>query len=164
MPRAGNPDGSTAPVARVGGADKEGKCWIDWNNGGATPEIIKGPQGGQHIWVSADTLNLHPKKARIAVTMYVEQPDGSSEMVKPGRVEMTGTLKFPPAPGERGSCGQLPSDLYYFGLPAFVKDPCKIAGKKVRVELEVDDLYGVHAESKAWITPTWNGYCDPLPP
>ncbi len=135
------------PLVRVGGADPEGKGWLDWSGGKHTPEMLKGPQGGQHIWVSARTAGLHPKKARITVTMYVETPTGD-QLVKPGTVEMTGTLKWE-------------NDwLVYAGLPAFVKEPCVIRDQKVRVELAVDDLYGVHADDKAWITPVWKGYCE----
>ncbi|MBM4342741.1 MAG: hypothetical protein FJ100_05135 [Deltaproteobacteria bacterium] len=138
---------NTKPTTRVGGADPEGKGWLDWSTGKDTPEILKGPQGGQHIWVSARTANLHPKKARITVTMFLETPTGD-QVVKPGTVEMTGTLKW-----EEGW-------LVYAGLPAFVKEPCVIRDKKVRVELAVDDLYGVHAADTAWITPVWKGYCE----
>lgn len=161
---------STKPLSAVGGSDKTGNGWIDWSGTKVTPEILKGPQGGQHIWVSARTRNLHPKKARISVTMFVEGPAGkvcaedydcqsgqcvqvlegkvcADVVVKPGTVEMTGTLKWE-------------NDyLVYTGLPAFVKEPCKIMDKKVRVELSVDDLYGVHADDKAWITPIWTGFC-----
>ncbi len=139
--------GPTKPLTKVGGANPEGKGWLDWSSGTDKPEILKGPQGGQHIWVSARTANLHPKKARIIVTMYLETPTGD-QIVKPGTVEMTGTLKWE-------------NDwLVYAGLPAFVKEPCVIRNMKVRVELAVDDLYGVHAEDKAWITPVWKGYCE----
>lgn len=141
---------STKPLSAVGGSDKTGNGWIDWSGTKVTPEILKGPQGGQHIWVSARTRNLHPKKARISVTMFVEGPAGD-EVVKPGTVEMTATLKWE-------------NDyLVYTGLPAFVKEPCKIMDKRVRVELSVDDLYGVHADDKAWITPIWTGFCQENP-
>jgi len=149
----GSPDASTSPWASVGGANEMGEGFVVWTDGKGQPEILKGPQGGQHIWVSARTRNLHPKKARVAVTMHVEGPAGD-EMVKPGRVEIIGTLKSEPDF----------DGLLYAGLPAFVKEPCKIMNKKVRVELEVDDLYGVHAAAKAWISPVWKGYCDPTPP
>lgn len=152
--------GPSAPTSRVGGANKLGDGWLDWSDAKQTPEILKGPQGGQHIWVSARTWHLHPKKARVAVTMYLESPTGDV-MVKPGRVEVTGTLKLP---GEvTGTSRGEGSYLLYSGLPSFVKEPCKIKDKRVRVELEVSDLHGVQATDKAWIYPVWTGYCDPVP-
>lgn len=135
------------PQAEVGGASKEGKGFVDWSSGKEQPAITRGPQGGQHIWVSAHVRHVFPNKARVAVTMYVEE-GGSSTEVKPGRVEMTGNLK-----GDDDW-------LIYPGIAAFVKEPCKIQGTKVRVELDVDDLYGRKVQAKAWIRPTWDGVCN----
>lgn len=141
------PDGKVeAPEAEVGGASEEGLGFVDWSSGTVEPAITRGPQGGQHIWVSAHIRHVFPNKARVAVTMYVEGTATSVE-VKPGRVEMIGNLK---PDGDW---------LIYPGIAAFVKEPCKIQGKKVRVELEVDDLYGRQTKAKAWIRPTWDGVC-----
>lgn len=136
-----------APQAEVGGASEEGKGFVDWSSGTEAPAITRGPQGGQHIWVSAHVRHVFPNKARVAVTMFVEEGAVSVE-VKPGRVEMTSNLK---ADGDW---------LIYPGIAAFVKEPCKIQGKKVRVELDVDDLYGRKVQAKAWIRPTWDGVCN----
>jgi hypothetical protein len=144
-------DADSLPLAQVGGANELGEGFVDWSAGAPAAAILRGPQGGQHIWVSALTRNLWYKKARVAVTLYVEATGAADEMVKPGRVEVTGTLKSADQAGW----------LIYAGLPAFVKEPCKIMNKRVRVELEVSDLYAVKATDKAWITPTWDGYCDP---
>lgn len=150
LPGDGSATAVSGPTAVVGGSDDAGNGFVDWSSGMFSPAIIHGPQGGQHIWVSAKTQNLYPKKARIAVTMYQETPGPTEEMVKPGRVEVTGTLKSWPAPPE------LPGPwLLYAGLPAFVSEPCKITGRKIRVELEISDLYGVKATHKAWIVPKW---------
>ncbi len=134
------------PQAEVGGASEEGTDFVDWSSGSAEPAITRGPQGGQHIWVSAHIRHVFPNKIRVAVTMYLEETATSIE-VKPGRVEMTGNLK---ADGDW---------LIYPGIAAFVKEPCKIKDRKVRVELDVDDLYGRKVQAKAWIRPTWDGVC-----
>ncbi len=140
----------TTPRVLVGGADDGGNGFIDWASGTYPATVIHGPQGGQHIWVSAKTRNLFPNKARISVTMYLETPGAAEEVVKPGTTTVTGTLKAFPAPPE------LPSEwLIYAGLPAFVSQPCKLAQQKVRVQVEVSDLYGVLASNKAWIRPKW---------
>lgn len=136
-----------AAQAEVGGADDEGKGFVDWSVGPNTPPIIRGPQGGQHIWVSAHARHVYPNKARVAVTMYLDE-GGTAKVVSPGRVEMIGMLK---GDGDW---------LIYPGIAAFVKEPCKIYGKNVRVELEVDDLYGRRATDTKWIRPTWDGPCD----
>ena len=136
-----------APLAQVGGADDEGKGFVDWSSGAFEPPIIRGPQGGQHIWVSAHIRNVYPNKARVAVTMYLGS-GAQAKVVSPGRVEMIGNLK---GDGDW---------LIYPGIAAFVKEPCKIYGQSVRVDLEVDDLYGRRASDHQWIRPTWDGPCD----
>ncbi|MBI5608291.1 MAG: hypothetical protein HY902_05370 [Deltaproteobacteria bacterium] len=139
----------TTPRVQVGGADDGGNGFVDWSSGSYPATLIHGPQGGQHIWVSAKTKNLFPNKARVSVTMYLESASGD-ELVKPGTTTVTGTLKPFPAPPE------LPGEwLIYAGLPAFVSQPCKLAQQKVRVQVEVSDLYGVVASNKAWIRPKW---------
>lgn len=140
----------TTPRVQVGGADDGGNGFIDWSSGSYPATVIHGPQGGQHIWVSAKTKNLFPNKARVSVTMFLESPGAADEVVKPGTTTVTGTLKPFPAPPE------LPGEwLIYAGLPAFVSQPCKIAQQKLRVQIEVSDLYGVLASNKAWIRPKW---------
>lgn len=153
-----SPDGgatdtvATGPEAQVGGSCDDGWGFVDWHDGEKTPKIIMGIQGGQHIWATIRVRNVHLKKLRMAVEMRLAD---TGELVKPGRVELTTTPK------------QVYGDWTgHEGMPVFVKEPCKIMGKKIRVQLEVSDLYGVKATDEAFITPTWNGYCpeQPSPP
>lgn len=157
---AGGADGGgpAAPSVWVGGSKDDGSGFVDWRDGLGTPPILRGPQGGQHVWVSVRMRNLHPKKLRMAFTMFVGESDTK---VIPGRVEITSTLK--PEPEEATAGAEAASEgpwFLYQGAPSFVKCPCQVYGKKLRVELEVIDLYGLTAKDVAWIAPTWDGNCD----
>ncbi len=140
----------TAPHVVVGGADDAGMAFVDWSSGSYPATLIHGPQGGQHIWTSVKTTNLYANKARISAMLYLETPGLPDELVKPGTTPVTGTLKAYPPPPAVPEAG-----LAYVGLPAFVSQPCKIAQQRVRVQVEVSDLYGVAATGKAWIRPKW---------
>ena len=143
---AGDP--GPAPVVKVGGSTPFGLGFIDWSGEPHSAEVLTGPQGGQHIWISARTRNMAVTTATMAVTLLLETPTGDV-LVKPGRVEMARKAE------------QNGVDIIYAGLPAFVKEPCKVKGQRVRVELDIRDQAGNVAADKAWITPTYTGYCDP---
>ncbi len=136
------------PKAWIGGANDDGTGFVDWRSGAVTPTIIMGPQGGQHVYVSVRAANLWPKKIRMGVEMRDALTD---EVVKPGRIEITSSLK--------ADCEW----MTYTGMTAFVKEPCKISDRKLKVHLDVSDLYGVKATDDAVITPHWEGYCAPNP-
>jgi len=144
------PDGATPtqPTAWVGGANDDGSGFVDWRSGTARPTIIMGPQGGQHVYVSVRVAALWPKKIRMGVEMRDAQ---TGEVVKPGRIEITSSLKADEA------------WMAYAGMTAFVKEPCKISDRKMKVHLDVSDLYGVKATDDAVITPHWAGYCSRNP-
>lgn len=149
---ADSTDASVAavPVARVGGSDVGGAGWLDWSGPPHPADVITGIQGTEHIWVSVRVRNLNPKKLHVAATLVIEGP-GGDELVKPGRIEAT--LKFKPDG----------ADLLYEGLPAFVSEPCKINGKRVRVEVEVTDVFGQRARDTAWIIPVYTRPCGQAP-
>lgn len=138
--------GKTGKVT-VGGSDKDGATFVDWSSGTVTPLIISGPQGGQHIWVSVRAHDVSPSKLRMAVQMFDAE---TNAVVAPGRVEITHTMNV-----------KADGTLEYTGIPAFVKFPCSIRGRKVHVHLEINDLYGVSAQDDATITPYWDGWCPP---
>jgi hypothetical protein len=138
-------DPAKDPMVEVGGATDAGKGFIDWSDGQSSPAILRGPQGGQHIWVSVRARNVHPKKLRMAITMFIEE---TGKRVIPGRVTVTSTLK----PDKDGW-------FLYQGVPSFVKCPCQIVGKKLRAELEIIDLYGRTASNEVWLSSTWDGSC-----
>lgn len=137
-------DGSSAPAVWTGGSNDDGTGFVDWRSGEVKPTIIMGPQGGQHVYVSLRISNLWPKKIRMGVEMRDAETD---EVVKPGRIEITSSLK---ADGDW---------MAYTGMTAFVKEPCKISDRKIKVHVDVSDLYGVKATDDAVITPHWGGYC-----
>ena len=138
-------DATNTPQVRVGGANDQGKGFVDWSDDKATPAMLRGIQGGQHIWFSVKARNVSAKKLRMAVTLIVDE---TTKAVIPGRVEYTST---PP---------EVDGWYLYQGARAYVKCPCQVVGRKLRVDLEVVDLYGRTASEQVWITPTWDGNCD----
>ena len=161
-PPASKPDAGTDPdgysnyhqprTVWVGGSLDNGTGFVDWSPapGVDLPKsatIISGPQGGQHIWVTVRTKGLWSNKARIRVEI-VHAQDGT--VAKPGYVEVIGSLKVDPA---------APEWLYYQGIAAFIKEPCKIMKIPHRVQVKVTDLYGDQAAGEARIVPTWDGWC-----
>ena len=145
---AGSSDGDDTPIVLIGGASEMGEGFIDWSDGKATAPMIRGIQGGQHIWVSVRARNVSHKKLRMAITAVLED---SGKTVIPGRVEYTSTV------------GMKDGWLFYEGAQSFVKCPCQVVGRRLRIELEVIDLYGRTAKHEAFITPTWDGGCEFAP-
>lgn len=142
----GEIDAGPQPTVHVGGTSDSGDGFVDWAAGDFHPNIIRGPQGGQHIWIAARMQNLWPKKMRMAIELF---DAATGELVKPGKVEIT--ITFNPD-GDW---------LAYSGMPAFVKEPCKIKDHKLRAHLTLNDLYGVTTSADAFITPKWDGFCAP---
>ncbi|MCO4762583.1 MAG: hypothetical protein KC502_13815 [Myxococcales bacterium] len=142
-------DGTVGAV--VGGASNDGKGFVDWSDGTATPEMLRGPQGGQHIWVAVRMRGLSHKKLKMTVEM---QRVDTGTVVKPGAVPVMSTLK-PIADGE--------FKYQFSAITAFVKCPCQVADKRLRVKLSLSDLYGRKYETIGEITPTWSGDCSAKP-
>lgn len=167
----------------VGGSLDNGTGFVDWSlpSGVDLPKsatIISGPQGGQHIWVTVRTKGLAPKKAKVKVEIVQAGACEEFELecqrcetsanknnadcqacakdtfkcavAKPGYVEIIGSLKVDPA---------APEWLYYQGIAAFIKEPCKIMKIPHRVQVQIVDLYGDKAAAEARIVPTWDGWC-----
>lgn len=134
----------------VGGANASGYGFVDWSTPGTDATVITGIQGGQHIWVSARAKLAGTTTLNVAVTLYREATSGQAEaLVKPGTVEIQ-------RKSEADGTWQVLS-----GVPAFVKEPCKIREHRVRVEALVRTPDGRTAAAKAWITPHFDGYCNP---
>lgn len=147
---AGSTDGGGAdaqgdPAVRIGGASDEGEGFVDWSDSDALAPMIRGIQGGQHIWVSVRARNVSHKKLRMAITAVLVD---SGKTVIPGRVEYTSTLN------------EVDGWLFYEGAQSFVKCPCQVQGRQLRMKLEVIDLYGRTADNEMVVTPTWDGNCD----
>lgn len=142
-----HPPASQQPAAWIGGSDADGQTFVDWKSGTAFAAIISGPQGGQHIWVSVRVKHVSPVKLRMGVQMIDSE---TCDLVKPGRVEITHTM-IPKPDGI----------FEYTGIPAFVKEPCKIKSRKLRVHLDISDMYGLETEAEATITPQYDGFCSP---
>ncbi len=132
----------------IGGANDDGTGFVDWHGATATPPIIMGPQGGQHVWVSVRTTrDFYASKMRFTIDMT--DLDTAQE-VKPGPMQFTRTLI------DDGTV------LQFSGITAYVKEPCKITGHHVRVHVDVSDLVGLTGSDEAVIVPNWtSGACTP---
>jgi hypothetical protein len=142
-------DGGPPGVAvQVGGADLKGERWVELGPG-AEAAMVRGPQGGQHIWVSVRAQGLWPSKMRVDVTMTLLD---SGVTVKPGTVPLLLTLK----PGADGWVEAI-------GMTAYVKCPCQVVGRPVRIDVALIDLYGLTGAGQATVTPLWDGACGVTP-
>lgn len=144
--------GDTSEVIEVvvgGGDDETGVGFVDWSTGQVTPPMIRGPQGGQHVWVAVRTRGLWPAKMRINVTMTLLD---TGVAVKPGTVPLMPTL----TPAEDGW-------HTVDRITAYVKCPCQVKDRLVRVSVETVDLYGLSGAAEATIRPTWDGDCSQPP-
>ena len=135
------------PMAVVGGATDDGKSWVDWSSGDVAPPMLRGPQGGQHVWVSVRMQGLNPVKLKMTVEMRLKE---SGKVVQPGAVPVMRSI--PPAQDQ-------PDTFQFSGITAFVKCPCQVADKTVVVSLSLDDIYGRTASATAEIRPTWAEDC-----
>ncbi len=147
----GGADGTDETIAVVvGGSDEPGQVFVDWPETGASAPMIRGPQGGQHVWVSVRTRGLWPKKMRLDVQMTAIDTE---VVVKPGKVPLLLSL----SPGPDGYDEVI-------GVTAYVKCPCQVKDRKLRVDVDVVDLYGLVGHGTGYVTPTWDGDCsiDPV--
>ncbi|HAN07013.1 MAG TPA: hypothetical protein DCP89_00805 [Acidimicrobiaceae bacterium] len=135
------------PLAVIGGANDDGKDWVDWSAGDGTPPMLRGPQGGQHVWVSIRMQGLNPVKLKMTVEMRLK---GTAKIVQPGAVPVMRSI--PPAKDE-------PNTYQFSGITAFVKCPCQVADKSIEISLKLDDIYGRTASTSAVIRPTWAENC-----
>ena len=147
MPDAsGDPDVLGPVSVEIGGANDDGIGFVPWHDGLARPNIIRGLQGGQHIWVSIHTHALWPHKALVSVGMHDE---ATGALVLPG--DVTRMLELTPH-----------ETFYAFeGFVAYVSDPCAVANRPIRVRVQASDLYGVATADSAVITPIWSQPCPP---
>ena len=152
----GGADGDAGPTdggyvgeteLEVGTADDKGKVFVDLGSGDIKAPILRGPQGGQHIWVMVRFRgdDLSPKKLRIATTMSIKE---TGVVVKPGTVTMTQTMS------EKDGWWQLKT-----AITSFVKCPCQVYDRKLVIDVDVIDLYGRTAKAQAEVTGTWDGVC-----
>lgn len=151
----GGGDGDPTVSFEIGGSSDEGEGFVDWSAGDATPPMIRGPQGGQHVWVSVRARGLWPKKARVAIEMFLDE---TGVVVKPGRVPITANL-HPEDPALQDAEPDLEAWYGFEGITAFVRCPCQVQGKRFRVVATIEDLYGADGTDEAYITPTWDGSC-----
>ncbi len=137
-------------VVEVGGANFVGDGFVSWATPGSDAAVITGFQGGQHIWVSVRSKLSNAEIFDTSVAMYREATGSDAEAyVKPGPIEIMRKTQL------------VDGWQVVAGIPAFVKEPCKVRAHRLRVEAVVRSGDGRIATGKAWIVPHYDGYCDP---
>ncbi len=133
----------------IGGANDDGTGFVDWHGQTATPNLIMGPQGGQHVWVMLRTGHaFNAEKMRILMDM-TDLDTGL--VVKPGQMPFTRTLT------DAGDALVTDGNA----ITAYVKEPCVIKGHHIQVHVGVTDLVGLTGADQAVIIPSWSGFCSP---
>lgn len=128
-----DPDGgATLPMLTIGtGADR----FIGLSDGD-TVDIVRGPQGGHHIWGALRVrAPLDPRQIAI---VYRVLADGS-------RQELSST-------GYRLDLLANGAEHEWFGLLGLIPNPSVVSGKAVYLRLEVSDARGQRAEDERRVT------------
>jgi hypothetical protein len=97
---------------------------------GDAVDIVKGPQGGYHIWGSVRTFRMDPKN--IEIEYWVDLTGAPLENVAHNKYRLS----------------LLPQGDYseWFGMTLFILDPAKINQKTVTVRFEAKDSSGQRAQ------------------
>jgi len=139
------------PTLFVGGTSESGEAYVSLDT---CPDvrIIHGSQNGYHIWTSVRACAVNPHKA--VVFMHLEDAE-TDAWVKPGQIGLWVNLLPMVSTPPTGQTDPRPW-FEYTGLPAFVKDPCAIHGRPLRVVAELQDKAGATAHAQGCLT----GYLD----
>lgn len=146
-PVDGGPPADGGPPSDGGPAIDGGSMEVEVGTGqfefvpiadGGLVDIVCGPQGGQHIWVSARARNFDPRAANLQVSI-VRMDNG---MVVCG--QQLREVDFLPAMGFNE----------YTGIACFVPDPDVIRGQPVRLDGVVTDRAGRDGGASAFFVPT----------
>jgi hypothetical protein len=134
------------PIATtVGGADFAGHGFVDWSASAGEPAIIRGPQGGQHVWLSV---------------RFAAQPRGRLRLRSALRDRVTGAalekgITTLAAKAQQGLDGTWIVD----GLPVFVDKPCEVTDRVCQAWVEVIDADDCAVVASALVTPQWSEDC-----
>ena len=124
--------GPQAPLAQVGTGTDSFEPLED----GQTVPVIKGPQGGYHIWTS----------------IRVRAPIASKDLKVRLHVDFNGAvltdtnyvLNF----WQKGAYAE------YYALTAFIPDPAAVDGQRVQLAIDVTDTNGLTASDSRTVIPT----------
>lgn len=94
---------------------------------GAPIEIVCGPQGGQHIWVSVRARNLSPDPVSIRVSIRLAD---SGQLVCGQQIDDTSLF------AAAGGWGE------FTGIACFVPEPALVSGRPVLLQGRVADAAG----------------------
>jgi len=143
----GADSGAAAPMVQLGGTDDGGDGFVDWSGGSATPQLMNaGSQVSlRHIWLGVRMKNMQPQHVHFKIEFF-DATTGAS--LPPGSTEITTGFKI-----RDGDW------LSYSGMPGFLKDPCKIKGRKLRARMTLTDPSGSTAVTEEVIIPRYNGIC-----
>lgn len=129
---------------RIGGTELSGDGFVAWVDG-ATPELITGPQGSEHVWLSFRTPT--PFAADRVATRTALRLLDTGEVVPPGISPVTIRV-------ERFDDGQ----WGYSGLRAFVRDSCPVHNKPHTAWFELTAPDGCQVTRRITVLPQWKYY------
>jgi len=127
------PDGGEAPLLQLGTGTES---FVPVEDGDEL-QVIAGPQGGHHIWVSLRTRPpVNPKGVLINVTGRYE----GGELL-PSELKLNLVKNGP--------------WLEWYALVAMVPDPDAVAGKEVELSLQITDSANVTATDSRRVIAKW---------
>jgi len=110
---------------------------------GQEVELVRGAQGGWHVWVSLRATGMQEDRPALALEI---QP--ADESLPPARTEVDVLLGRPDSDGRRS----------LLGWPAVIPDPSCLVGEMIRIEAEL----GESLSAERHVIPTGGAY--PPPP
>lgn len=125
-----------------------GLGWMDLVDG-ADAGLVRGPQGGQHVWIDIRQRGMNPARMTIHMRLYVLTDPAGAELPEPvegGRADLR--LSFQP----RNDAGG------YFeisNLTLFVPEPDDVLGRRGRIEVQLVDQDGLVATATVEVQVDW---------
>lgn len=122
--------------------------WVDLTDG-FDAELVRGPQGGQHVWLNIRQRGLVPMRMTIHMRLFVLDDAMGMDLPEPvegGRADLR--LSFQP---QRGGTG------YYevANLTLFVPEPDDVVGHRCRIEVQLVDTAGAMAIEDVDVNVDW---------
>ncbi|MFW6050062.1 MAG: hypothetical protein ACODAU_02740 [Myxococcota bacterium] len=130
---------------QVGG--DAGAAWLEVGGGewqfepledGQEVELVRGGQGGYHVWVSLRAGGVDPDNVRMSITTEILSLAGS---------ESGSTLDR-----DLGSAPE-PGTYHYIGWPAVLPEPGCADGEEVEVRVTITDRHGTQVGDRRTVVP-----------
>lgn len=106
---------------------------------GAHVDLVRGAQGGYHVWLSMRATGLAPKNVRTHVTA---ERDADDLMLSESRV----ALQFTPVAAETPT-------IEFAGWPTILTMPACAVGQLLRIHVELQDAEGARAAATRFVVP-----------